>query len=322
MRKRIAATFCLIFLFSILILPGCMSVSGSQNVIQASSTTIFNNKKIAVLPVKMQASLAPDSVMALRVEVNKRLAPALRGKIASAIVTDVPDVADRLNQTNSLANFEKLISSYESTGIMDKTQITALGQALGCDFLLLSRLKSEKMDIGFISKGAGASLDVMLINASSGEIVWAGSGEWKKGGIFSQGGAGFDEIAENIVTLAFESLQAGGGTQQSTAVAPEKIETKVSTQEPKQQNAAIAPEKDESRVPTQDLTTMNQSDLKQLTIRVQQKLAALNYDPGPADGIAGKKTKNAIKKFQQDNRLPVTGEPDQKTTDKLFNPSN
>ena len=250
----------------------------------------------------MQASLAPDSVMALRVEVNNRLAPALQAQIPSAIITGVPDVVDRLNQTNSLTNFEQLISSYESTGIMDKRQIVALRQALGCDFLLLSRLKAEKLDIGFLSKGAGASLDVMLVSGS-GEIAWAGSGEWKKGGIFNQGGAGFDEIAKNIVTLAFKNLRSSGGTSQNTAFAPEKIEHQVTIQEAKTIN-------------------QNEADFKYVIKRAQQKLVVLGYEPGPVDGIPGRKTKNALKNFQQDNGLPVTGNADQKTMDKLFGLSN
>ncbi len=40
---------------------------------------------------------------------------------------------------------------------------------------------------------------------------------------------------------------------------------------------------------------------------VQDGLTKLGYDPGPADGIMGKKTANAIKAFQQDVNLPVDG---------------
>ena len=41
--------------------------------------------------------------------------------------------------------------------------------------------------------------------------------------------------------------------------------------------------------------------------RMQASLAALGYDPGPADGVAGERTKTAIRTFQQDFGLPVTG---------------
>ncbi len=41
--------------------------------------------------------------------------------------------------------------------------------------------------------------------------------------------------------------------------------------------------------------------------KAQQKLTELGYAPGPADGKMGKKTEDAIKIFQQDNTLTVTG---------------
>jgi ankyrin repeat protein len=52
--------------------------------------------------------------------------------------------------------------------------------------------------------------------------------------------------------------------------------------------------------------------------QVQKKLKELGYDPGFADGIWGKKTTSAIKRFQRDNGLPVTGHLDEKTRAKLI----
>ena len=37
---------------------------------------------------------------------------------------------------------------------------------------------------------------------------------------------------------------------------------------------------------------------------VQEKLLSLGYSPGPADGYMGNKTRNAIRDFKQDNKLP------------------
>ena len=45
----------------------------------------------------------------------------------------------------------------------------------------------------------------------------------------------------------------------------------------------------------------------------QSLLRANGYAPGPADGLMGKKTRQALKKFQADNGLPVTGSPDRQT---------
>ncbi len=41
--------------------------------------------------------------------------------------------------------------------------------------------------------------------------------------------------------------------------------------------------------------------------KVQIRLAELGYDPGPADGIKGQKTIEAIKQFQRDNGLVADG---------------
>jgi len=44
-----------------------------------------------------------------------------------------------------------------------------------------------------------------------------------------------------------------------------------------------------------------------LAARVQLELAREGYDPGPADGVIGPQTRDAIIDFQRDNGLPVTG---------------
>jgi peptidoglycan hydrolase-like protein with peptidoglycan-binding domain len=43
---------------------------------------------------------------------------------------------------------------------------------------------------------------------------------------------------------------------------------------------------------------------------IQQKLSDLGYDAGPVDGVIGPKTRGAIRAYQTDAGLPVTGEPD------------
>lgn len=42
---------------------------------------------------------------------------------------------------------------------------------------------------------------------------------------------------------------------------------------------------------------------------IQSGLTSLGYDPGPADGRIGPRTQAAIRKFQTDNQLAVTGQP-------------
>ena len=40
---------------------------------------------------------------------------------------------------------------------------------------------------------------------------------------------------------------------------------------------------------------------------VQTGLSELGYTPGPVDGVLGEQTKQAIRTFEQDRRLEVTG---------------
>jgi peptidoglycan hydrolase-like protein with peptidoglycan-binding domain len=42
---------------------------------------------------------------------------------------------------------------------------------------------------------------------------------------------------------------------------------------------------------------------------IQQLLTMMNYDPGPADGKAGRKTRDAIAAFQRSQKLPVDRRP-------------
>lgn len=54
------------------------------------------------------------------------------------------------------------------------------------------------------------------------------------------------------------------------------------------------------------------------TLELQQRLQALGYKVGSPDGISGKLTTDALKKFQQDNQLAVSGVADDDTWAKLI----
>jgi len=47
---------------------------------------------------------------------------------------------------------------------------------------------------------------------------------------------------------------------------------------------------------------------RELAAQVQELLAQLGYDPGPADGMPGERTRDAIRKFETDRGLPAAGE--------------
>jgi hypothetical protein len=192
-------------------ITGCMTVSGKQTIVENNSATSFAGRQVAILPVKAQTSLAPDSVLSLRNEVNKRLGQALREKLVSSSILDISTTADLLNQHDALPAVEQLVSIYENTGIIDKRQTNALGTALGSNYLVFSRLKAEKLDIFILGKGLAASLEIMILDTNTGRIVWGGSGEWKRGGVFGFGGATSEEAANQLVTLSLSNLQQATG---------------------------------------------------------------------------------------------------------------
>lgn len=81
--------------------------------------------------------------------------------------------------------------------------------------------------------------------------------------------------------------------------------------------SAVQPKKyEDSQAPIQAL----KSDLHSIPmtpIEIQNQLLALGYQIGTADGVMGKRTVAAIKKFQHDNNLPSTGQADFATITKL-----
>lgn len=56
---------------------------------------------------------------------------------------------------------------------------------------------------------------------------------------------------------------------------------------------------------------------KQDTREVQEALKAKGNDPGPIDGRMGRKTRAALKAFQEANNLKATGRLDSQTAEKL-----
>jgi peptidoglycan hydrolase-like protein with peptidoglycan-binding domain len=54
-----------------------------------------------------------------------------------------------------------------------------------------------------------------------------------------------------------------------------------------------------------------------LVREAQRALRDLGYDPGPNDGLLGPKTRTALAKYQTSERLPVTGDLDALTLERL-----
>jgi|HubBroStandDraft_1064217.scaffolds.fasta_scaffold143790_1 peptidoglycan hydrolase-like protein with peptidoglycan-binding domain len=69
------------------------------------------------------------------------------------------------------------------------------------------------------------------------------------------------------------------------------------------------------------LIALNRSTFGQSRValqKAQEALKNLGYDPGPIDGVAGRKTVQALSSYQEANGLSVTGKLDQATATQLL----
>ena len=64
-------------------------------------------------------------------------------------------------------------------------------------------------------------------------------------------------------------------------------------------------------------SVLSKSDISKELKQIQTLLALLKFNPGPIDGVFGKKTANAIKAFQLDIGVPVTGKIDENLKSQL-----
>lgn len=72
-------------------------------------------------------------------------------------------------------------------------------------------------------------------------------------------------------------------------------------------NSSTASTRDQSR--TEQSRPRFEPISADLMRRIQTRLLELGYDPGPADGAMGYRTKTAIERFQRDTNLPIDGRP-------------
>ncbi len=162
---------------SLMVVTGCLQVTGSESLGPSlQSKESFANKKIAILPVKTQAQLSTDTILPLRNKINKELYVMFKQKLpSSSYVLDTGNCVNLLNRKGKLDVLDELYLTYEHTGVFDKRQIDKLSSILKANYLVFPNLKAEKMDI-IISKAQGTSLQVLMVNSKTSEIVWGGIG--------------------------------------------------------------------------------------------------------------------------------------------------
>ena len=118
-----------------------------------------------------------------------------------------------------------------------------------------------------------------------------------------------DELFNACMNSRGWYLTRPANNQPSTSVQPNASKQPNETPLPvsTQTNIQSAPSGKNS---TQALKVLSTKD-------AQRKLRELGFDPGPIDGVAGGKTASALKQFQSENGLPVTGQLDVSTAARL-----
>lgn len=76
------------------------------------------------------------------------------------------------------------------------------------------------------------------------------------------------------------------------------------------QNEQQSQQSSQTSTPTSQPQSAQSSEVVK---QAQEKLSAMGHNAGPVDGIAGPKTKAAVKEFQQSKGLPVSGRLDTMT---------
>jgi localization factor PodJL len=65
--------------------------------------------------------------------------------------------------------------------------------------------------------------------------------------------------------------------------------------------------------------TLGEGDRQALVKKIQALLAEQGFDPGPADGVVGQKTRDAVRAYQHKNGIAETGQIDSKVVASLTN---
>ena len=205
-NKIPGVVFCCLLMLSLMV-GGCATISSNDSIgSKAVAKSSFVGKKMAVLPVQSQKTITTDSIQTLKITINRLLPDKLKEKFPGAIIIDPGQSMEKINNHNHSDLLAQIFTSYDATGFTPRKAVLALGKDIGCDYLVFSRLKAEKMDLAWVGKGFGSSLEVLVIDARSGKVVVGGVAQFKRGGIFGTGGTSNSEAAQELVRLVMEKL--------------------------------------------------------------------------------------------------------------------
>jgi hypothetical protein len=145
------------------------------------------------------------------------------------------------------------------------------------------------------------------------------TGTWGDGGVARPGpdqGAELETFAYYLDRFVKEWRNANGGQ-------PDVPGASSSSPTPMQKAdafrpAPIEPEASVASVGAAQPAQMPGSDDPDLVLGIQKALGDAGYNPGTADGVAGRRTRSAIRAFERDHELPVTGVASRTVFDRLL----
>jgi N-acetylmuramoyl-L-alanine amidase len=125
-----------------------------------------------------------------------------------------------------------------------------------------------------------------------------------------------DGDGEPFASVRYE-LKIEKETYEGTTDQNGKLEQKIPADARKGALILFSDEEDERKVIGMFSLDLGHLDPVEEITGVQSRLNNLGYGCGRVDGVAGRKTGEALRAFQAENGLPVTGEADRSTREKL-----
>lgn len=201
-----------ISMFLLLIFVGCMSMRNAEKHETAVPLvkSQFDGKTIAILPVsegKISTSMATESTRNLKLAINEAIDNKVAKLIPNAKFVRFKTTAMTLNDANKLSLLDDLFKTYEVTGAYDKKTIDALCNLLNANYIVVSKIVVGKMDTSIVMKAVQSTLETAIVSKQTKDVVWGGSGSYKKGGTLGFGSVDDKDHAGEIVDLAFSKYE-------------------------------------------------------------------------------------------------------------------
>ena len=181
-----------IFMLVILAFVGCMSMRNAER--HTTSVPLvksqFDGKTVAILPVaegKISTSMATESTRNLKLAINEAIDNKVAELIPKAKLIRFKTTATTLNKANKLSLLDDLFKTYDITGTYDKKTIDSLCDILNAEYIVVSKTVVGKMDTSIVMKAVQATLDTAIVSKQTKDVVWGGSGSYKKGGTLGFG---------------------------------------------------------------------------------------------------------------------------------------